>query len=142
MRGQTSRRKAGRARSRHRWRTARGLAAAGLLLLPTGPATGGEADVIRAKAVCNAKSVCRFDVTVRHADAGWQHYADGYEVLKEDGALLAKRVLRHPHVQEQPFTRALAGVAIPPDIEKVRIRAHDSQHGYGGQEVTVELVRP
>jgi len=118
------------------------IAAAILALAPLRPAVAGEADVISAKGVCNAQSICGFAVTIRHADEGWDHYADGYEVLTDDGEVLAKRVLRHPHVAEQPFTRPLTGVAVPPDLERVRIRAHDSQHGHGGREVTVELIRP
>ncbi len=119
-----------------------GGALVGLFLMPPHLACAGEADVVRAKAVCDAKSVCRFTVTVRHDDKGWNHYADAYEVLNEEGTVLAKRVLRHPHVDEQPFTRPFAGVELPPELESVRIRAHDSQHGHGGKEVTVKLVRP
>ncbi len=78
---------------------------------------------------------------VRHADEGWKHYADRWEVLSPEGELLATRVLRHPHVEEQPFTRALSGVKIPLSVEKVRIRARDSVHGYGGEEVEIELPR-
>jgi hypothetical protein len=47
--------------------------------------------------------VYRFSVTVRHADEGWDHYADRWEVLTSDGTLLATRTLYHPHVNEQPF---------------------------------------
>lgn len=83
----------------------------------------------------------RFDVTLRHADTGWDHYADAWEVLGPDGTVLAKRVLLHPHVDEQPFTRSLAGVKIPAGIARVRIRAHDSVHGYGGREMEVALPR-
>ncbi len=81
----------------------------------------------------------RFDVTLRHADSGWDHYADAWEVLAPDGGLLAKRVLVHPHVNEQPFTRSLGGVKVPAGIDRVRIRAHDSVHGYGGREMEIAL---
>ncbi len=50
------------------------------------------------------------------------------------------RVLAHPHVNEQPFTRSLKGVKVPAGIERVLIRAHDSVHGYGSQ--VVELTLP
>ncbi len=72
-----------------------------------------------------------FDVTVRHADAGWDHYADGWSVIGPDGTELGYRKLLHPHEAEQPFTRSLAGVAIPPGVAEVTIRAHDSVHGWG-----------
>jgi hypothetical protein len=99
----------------------------------------GEADVLSAEASCDASRVCSFSVTLRHADAGWDHYADGWQVLSEDGEVLATRVLRHPHVEEQPFTRQLPGVKIPAEIRRVRIRAHDSLHEDGGAELVIEL---
>jgi hypothetical protein len=108
-------------------------------LLTAQVARAGEADVLAAKATCNADRVCRFSVTVRHADVGWDHYADRWEVLTESGEVLGTRVLRHPHVNEQPFTRFLAGAKIPEGIRRVRIRAHDSVHSHGGAEVVVEV---
>jgi hypothetical protein len=114
--------------------------ALGLALLAPA-ALAGEADVLSAEVQCSEDRVCRFSVTLRHADEGWDHYADRWEVLSPEGELLATRVLRHPHVEEQPFTRALPDVKIPASVEKVRIRARDSVHGYGGEEVEVELLR-
>ena len=110
-----------------------------LLAVPV--ARGGQADVLDVKIVREAGGTFRFDVTVRHADAGWDHYADRWEILAPDGRVLATRELRHPHVDEQPFTRELLGVNIPEDIRQVMVRAHDSQHGFGGREVSVELPR-
>ena len=57
------------------------------------------------------------------------------------GRLIATRTLLHPHVREQPFTRSLSGVVIPEGVTRVIIRAHDKEHGLGGEEVTVELTR-
>ena len=108
--------------------------------LTAGPALAGEADVVAAQAVREPAGTWRFDVTLRHADSGWEHYADAWEVLAPDGTLLATRRLLHPHVEEQPFTRSLGGVAIPAGVSQVTIRAHDSVHGYGGQ--TLELGLP
>ena len=81
----------------------------------------------------------RIEVTVRHADEGWEHYADRWEVLSPDGTVLATRVLRHPHVEEQPFTRSLSGVRIPEGIDEIIVRAHDSRDGYGGRSLRVKL---
>lgn len=81
----------------------------------------------------------RFDVTLRHDDAGWDHYADGWEVLSPTGDVLGKRVLAHPHVSEQPFTRSLSGVKIPQELGTVSIRAHDSVHGYNKKVFEVRL---
>jgi len=72
----------------------------------------------------------RFDVTLRHADTGWDHYADGWEILTPAGASLGLRVLVHPHVNEQPFTRSLGGVVIPEGIAEVVIRARDNVDGW------------
>lgn len=101
-------------------------------------ARAGEADVVAASAECAAR-VCRFVVSVRHADEGWKHYADRYEVLAPDESILATRVLRHPHVTEQPVTRELEGVVIPAGVKRVKVRAHDLVHEYGGAEATVEI---
>ncbi|MCO4847486.1 MAG: hypothetical protein KC448_05880 [Yoonia sp.] len=49
----------------------------------------------------------RFDVTLSHPDTGWDHYADGWRVEDASGAVIGVRVLGHPHVNEQPFTRSL-----------------------------------
>jgi hypothetical protein len=117
-----------------------GLAAAAALAA-LAPVYAGEADVVAARAECSAESVCRFEVTIRHADTGWDHYADGWDVLRENGEILATRVLRHPHVGEQPFTRSLPGVSVPVQVDRVRIRAHDSVHETGGAEIVVEITR-
>jgi hypothetical protein len=111
-------------------------------LLLTLPAAvwSGEADVLEADVSCNGDS-CRFSVTVEHADEGWDHYADKWEILGSDGEVMAVRELAHPHVNEQPFTRSLGAVAIPDDVGSVTIRARDSVHGYGGREITIELPR-
>lgn len=73
----------------------------------------------------------RFDVTLRHGDTGWEHYADGWGVYSPDGTELGYRVLVHPHVREQPFTRSLSGVRIPAGTPQVIIRPHDLVHGDG-----------
>jgi hypothetical protein len=98
----------------------------------------GEADVIKGTVKKNGETYS-FDVTVSHKDDDWKHYADKWEVVSLDGKVLATRVLHHPHVNEQPFTRRLSGIMLDPKIEKVILRAHDSIHGYGGYELVVSL---
>jgi len=116
-----------------------GLALAGSLL-GAQAALGGLADVLLVEIRPSSESG-RFDiqVEVRHADSGWDHYANRWEVLAPDGSLLATRVLAHPHVRKQPFTRRLEGVRIPAEATWVRVRAHDLVHGYGGREVTLSV---
>lgn len=108
-------------------------------LLPLTPALAGEADAVSAEADQESDGTWRFRVTVRHGDEGWDHYADRWQVETPEGRVLGTRVLLHPHEHEQPFTRALGGVVIPPEVDEVLIRAHDSVHGDGGATVTVKL---
>jgi len=107
-----------------------------------GAAGAGEADVVAVDLIETGERVYTFNVTVAHADEGWDHYADRWEIVAPDGNILATRVLLHPHVDEQPFTRSLAEVVVPEGIDVVEVRAHDSVHGLGGQSVTVELPAP
>ncbi|MDX2481807.1 MAG: hypothetical protein QNK24_15905 [Desulfuromusa sp.] len=100
----------------------------------------GEADVIKVE-VDKSGSTYNFNVTVIHSDEGWQHYANKWDVVSPEGQVLGTRVLYHPHVNEQPFTRSLSGVVINAEISSVIVRAHDLVHGYGGKEIIVELPR-
>ncbi len=102
-------------------------------------AHAGEAAVLDVKVKAAADGTYRFDVTVRHADAGWDHYADAFEVLSPGGDVLGTRVLLHPHEAEQPFTRSLSGVRIPSELSNVDVRAHDKVHGAGGKVVRVAV---
>lgn len=120
-------------------RTARSLAVLALLAGLPLPASAGEADVEDVEVARESGNGFRFSVTVRHADEGRDHYADRWEVLAPGGELLGTRVLHHPHENEQPFTRSLSGVEVPPGIPEVRVRARDSVHGWGGREMTVPL---
>ena len=104
-----------------------------------GGAMAGEADVVDASAQRTAENTYAFSVTVRHADTGWEHYADRWQVLGPDGAVLGERILLHPHETEQPFTRELSGVVVPKGVEEVTIRAGDKVHGFGGAEISVKL---
>jgi hypothetical protein len=115
---------------------------AGLLLAAAG-VDAGEVDVLRVD-IRPAATPGHFDiaVTLRHADSGWDHYANRWEVLGPTGEILARRVLHHPHVDEQPFTRSLNDVALPANLTWIRVRGHDLVHGYGGREVTRGIPRP
>jgi len=99
----------------------------------------GEADVTEVRISKNGDNTYSFSVTVSLPDTGWDHYADKWDVIDEQGNVLGVRVLHHPHVEEQPFTRGLSGVKIPTNLNSVSVRAHDSVHGYGGEVITVEL---
>ena len=102
-------------------------------------AFAGEADVIEVEVRHIGADTYKFDVTVRHPDEGWEHFANKWEVTAPDGTVLSTRILAHPHVEEQPFTRSLSGVKIPQNIAEVTVRAHDLVHGYGGKTVEVKV---
>ena len=112
---------------------------AGLVAGATSAALAGEADVVKVAVTESMPGTFRFDVSVRHGDEGWDHYANAWQVVGPDGSVLGTRVLLHPHDTEQPFTRSLGGVKIADGIKTVVIRARDSVHDFGGKEMSVDL---
>ncbi len=95
------------------------------LILVAGPAWAHPPTV---EAVNVTGDPARFDVTLLHDDTGWDHYADGWEILDADGNSSGFRKLHHPHVNEQPFTRSLSGVDLPEG--PLFARAHCSVDGW------------
>lgn len=112
--------------------------AAIISVLVSGASVAGDVEIVDATAKEGAGG-WTFSVTIKHGDTGWDHYADLWEVYTPEGELLGKRVLAHPHVNEQPFTRSLSGVQIPNGVTTVIIRARDSVHGVSPQEFRLEL---
>lgn len=82
------------------------------------------------------------DVTLKHADAGWDHYADTWRLVDEYGNEIAKRTLYHPHVEEQPFTRSLSDFHIPKEKKIIFVEAHDKVHGWSPDRVQIDMSRP
>lgn len=80
-----------------------------------------------------------FAVTLKHADTGWDHYANEWQVIAPDNKILATRTLYHPHVEEQPFTRNTSGVKIPASMETVRVIAKDTVHGLSKTAMQINL---
>ena len=103
-------------------------------------ALASPADVVGASAT-RAGSDWTVSATVSHADDGWDHYADNFEVLGPDGTVLATRVLLHPHVDEQPFTRSVGSVLIPDDATSITVRASDNRGDATGKTYRLELSR-
>jgi hypothetical protein len=79
------------------------------------------------------------NVTLQHKDSGWDHYADNWRIIDAKGNILGDRVLYHPHVEEQPFTRGLGSVNIPASLNKVYIEAHDKVHGWSSKRLEIDL---
>ncbi|HED33856.1 MAG TPA: hypothetical protein ENJ08_06510 [Gammaproteobacteria bacterium] len=88
-----------------------------------------EVEIVSAHAECDAARQCIFRVALKHADTGWEHYANVWKVMTPDGDELVTRVLHHPHVNEQPFTRSSSRVKIAGDIKQVIIKAGDKPNG-------------
>jgi len=106
----------------------------------------GDADVTNVFAREESDGLWTFHVSVKHDDVNWYDFADGWDVVLPDGTSVKPdpfgqftRHIRHPHVHEQPFTRTQKEVEIPEGVDRVRVRAHDKKHGWGGQEIEVLL---
>ena len=112
------------------------MRAMALTLLAAAPAMADPAEIVSAEAV-RSGDAWRVSVTLRHADTGWDDYADGWRVIA-DGEVVGTRVLAHPHVDEQPFTRSLT-LAIPEGAEAVEIEASTSVTGWGGERRPLTL---
>lgn len=69
----------------------------------------------------------RVDVTLEHADSGWDHYANRWWLEDENSNVLGERVLAHPHVDEQPFTRSQT-IHIPSSLKSVFVKATENQN--------------
>lgn len=108
------------------------------LIFTTLSVYANEADVVAVDAEAIGGDFYRITVTVKHQDQGWDHYVTGWQVLDMDGNVLGVRGLRHPHVNEQPFTRSTT-IVIPEHINQVKIRAVDSVHEIGGNELLLYI---
>lgn len=110
------------------------------LMVCTSMAHAGEVEIVDAKARVSSSGTYSFDVTLKHDDTGWDHYANAWDVVAPDGAVLGKRTLYHPHVDEQPFTRSLSGIEIPENVKVVTVRAYDNVHGLAKATFDVKLT--
>lgn len=114
-----------------------------LLILAFFFTTAAHADDPVVKRVTAQKSGMgwRINVTLSHPDSGWDHFADGWEVLDNQGNRLGFRELMHPHVKEQPFTRSLFDIMVPDGTKEVFIRPRCTDGGWAKSLTRVELRR-
>ncbi len=103
-------------------------------------ATASYPDVLSAKVRPRGGDVFDFDVSVSSPYDTPQRYADAFRVMGRDGTVYGQRILDHDHRTEQPFTRDLYGVKIPPGVRTVVVQGRDQRSGYGGK--TVEAALP
>lgn len=116
--------------------------AAGLLVLTV--LNTAEADDIKILAVdfhSSGNNRWSLNVTLKHGDTGWDHYADNWRVVDGEGNVLGDRVLYHPHIEEQPFTRSLGAVKVAEGVTIVYIEAHDKVHGWTLNRLKVDLTK-
>ena len=106
----------------------------------TTTAAEGCADVLAVEVTQTSQGVYNFAVTIASPDEGWDKYADSFEVRSLSGEVIGTRVLAHPHVEEQPFTRSLPGVEAG-EGTRVEVLASDSVEGFCGAGQVVSLER-
>ncbi len=125
----------------NRLNKANALAAGLLTLTVLNTAHADEVKILAADFHSSGGNRWSLNVTLKHGDTGWDHYADNWRVVDGKGNLLGDRVLYHPHVEEQPFTRDLGGVNVPEGITTVYIEAHDKVHGWTPNRLKVDLTK-
>ena len=114
------------------------LALAALLASPAGHA--GDVVIEAVELSRSGAGTWSASVTLRHGDTGWEHYADAWRVVGPGGEVYGTRTLYHPHENEQPFTRSQSGIAIPAEVTRVWVEAHDKVHGWSPQRLEVDLT--
>jgi len=114
------------------------IATACFWLFGQGVAWAEPPQVVEAHAALHGE-IWTFEVTLRHPDTGWDHYADGWRIVAPDGTVLGTRELLHPHETEQPFTRSLSGIRIPAGIQSVMIVAKCSRDGWNTSGLSLQL---
>lgn len=112
----------------------------GVLFLVPCFANANQAEIVDAR-LENQGATWTARVTIRHADTGWEHFADGWRIVDAKGNVLGHRTLYHPHENEQPFTRGLSGFTIPANLKEVYIESHDKVHGWNPRKFKVILNR-
>ena len=116
------------------------LISAFIALVMTTPLFANEVEIVKTH-FRKSGDAWHVSVTLRHNDTGWEHYADAWQVVNSEGDVLGKRILYHPHENEQPFTRSLSDVKVPAGMHIVYVEAHDKVHGWSKQRVMVDLTK-
>lgn len=104
-------------------------------------ARANEVKILAADFHHNSNNRWTVDVTLKHDDTGWDHYADEWRLVDDKGNVLADRVLFHPHVDEQPFTRGLSNIELPKSISTIYVEAHDKVHGWTPHRLKIDMSK-
>jgi len=109
------------------------------LLLMVNTVSAGQVEIISVKLTKQAP-MWRVAITLRHADSGWDHYADGWRIVQsETNKVLGTKTLL-PHAKEQPFSSAMK-VNIPDNVKHIYVEARDNIHGWSKQRVNVNMQK-
>jgi len=93
------------------------------------------------RVVSQGEDLRLFETTVSHNDERWNHYADAWQVVDTtSGKVIAERVLAHPHISEQLFTRSLSGIRIPSPLYELIVRVKCNIHGFGGRKIRIDMT--
>ncbi len=96
-------------------------------------------DVVDVKVQPRGANEFDFDVTISSPYDSPERYADAFRVMSAESKVYGERKLLHDHANEQPFTRDLYGVLIPPGVRFVIVQGRDKKYGYGGRTARVTL---
>lgn len=116
-----------------------------LLCVVVGVAAHANANVKRVVVKYLQDDTFLFDVAIDHDDDG-EHFCDGWSVYSDNTAMTlytsatGSREGMTVHFAAPLETETSQGtVVIPKNVERVVVRAHDKQHGFGGLEITIEV---
>ena len=100
-----------------------------------------DVEILAAAIVHQSQGEYLVNVKLQHQDTGWERYADEWRIVDQQGNILGSRTLLRPHVDEQPFTRALSNVRLDHNLTTIFIEAHDKKHGWSKQKLELDLTK-
>ena len=112
-----------------------------LVLVLSHSSKANDINILAAAIIHQSHGEYLVNVKLEHHDTGWQHYADEWRLVDNKGNILGSRVLHHPHVHEQPFTRSLSNVKLSNELQAVFIEAHDKVHGWTKIRLMIDLTK-
>ena len=112
-----------------------------LVLAVSHSSQANDINILAAAIIHQSHGEYLVNVKLEHHDTGWQHYADEWRLVDNEGNILGTRVLQHPHVHEQPFTRSLSNVKLSSELQAVYIEAHDKVHGWTKNRLMIDLTK-
>jgi hypothetical protein len=99
-------------------------------------------EVLDAQLTAESEDTYNIAVTISSPYDSPGQYADGWRVLTPASEELGSHQLTHDHASEQPFTRTQYGLRIPASVSEVVVEGRDTQNGYGGERVTIQVPTP